>query len=735
MEINYLFELNTNDPEYNYKIAAFVVDKHIIEQQVENTFSEHERQEFRKAWSVERLEKFSESINSIDHVANIFGNTNSLFHRLTQETKYAGSAKYVNNINWPIYYSKELNKWCCQDASVKKDKDIIQYAREFLKNMIRCLKRQTIENFVSNGFLDINKYAEYLKKTNNMGKQYDRVWFHKYLSILYPEFFISVHSGDLKKSLISAMQIKADGDYYVKDEQIQKIVKYMSPEHRKYAYDAITSAIYGENAKFCEFEANIVKLSLKPEILNNFYNYEYGKKVSIDLDWFNNFPTDYLNEIKKQSLKFENRPTIFIVVDSNDNGLVGVFDKFDVNKLEAEWKIIFAGNKPNLPNDEKNWLIKNEENQMFFFKWYYPYYSCNRDFAEVIAEHIDEYEREYENLKGDNFAKLDMIRCFSANEIKNGIELFRNNNLSNNLMLLKIKSLEMCSKFIGVTWNNVLDFFLEQIGMRFNNKNLFVYQSFILSLKKKYEDYLFKKFSNYTFLKSICSYVGVDFDEDKEFITIHNGVNLGEISKNALNQKTLEKSPKSEYVEKIISDKTQKNDKTTRDFCVDKYTVLLNDQDDFIAFNEIMNSTLFDGKGDIPEEIGPRPVDIKEIEQGKEKHYIRHRDRAINALKSSNYCCEIDKTHQTFIKKNENIKYVECHHLVPMAYQRYFKDATLDTEPNIVALCSNCHRLLHYGKDSKILLEKLYKARITMLKRAGIDISFSELLKMYDLEE
>ena len=23
MEINYLFELNTNDPEYNYKIAAF----------------------------------------------------------------------------------------------------------------------------------------------------------------------------------------------------------------------------------------------------------------------------------------------------------------------------------------------------------------------------------------------------------------------------------------------------------------------------------------------------------------------------------------------------------------------------------------------------------------------------------------------------------------------------------------------------------------------------------------
>ncbi len=77
----------------------------------------------------------------------------------------------------------------------------------------------------------------------------------------------------------------------------------------------------------------------------------------------------------------------------------------------------------------------------------------------------------------------------------------------------------------------------------------------------------------------------------------------------------------------------------------------------------------------------------------------------------------------------------ECHHLVPMAYQRYFKDATLDTEPNIVALCSNCHRLLHYGKDSKILLEKLYKARITMLKRAGIDISFSELLKMYDLEE
>lgn len=52
-------------------------------------------------------------------------------------------------------------------------------------------------------------------------------------------------------------------------------------------------------------------------------------------------------------------------------------------------------------------------------------------------------------------------------------------------------------------------------------------------------------------------------------------------------------------------------------------------------------------------------------------------------------------------------------------------------ENNIVSLCSNCHNKLHYGKDIKDDLYKLYKERENLLKDAGIYISFEELLNLY----
>ena len=119
------------------------------------------------------------------------------------------------------------------------------------------------------------------------------------------------------------------------------------------------------------------------------------------------------------------------------------------------------------------------------------------------------------------------------------------------------------------------------------------------------------------------------------------------------------------------------------------------------------------------------PSVINKIEVQK-----RSRSTAMNALKHAKFMCEIDETHPSFIRRNMNINYVEPHHLVPLEYSDQF-DISLDVEENIVSLCSNCHNLLHYGKDFEPLLLKLYEERKELLSHVGIAISYEELVEMY----
>lgn len=114
------------------------------------------------------------------------------------------------------------------------------------------------------------------------------------------------------------------------------------------------------------------------------------------------------------------------------------------------------------------------------------------------------------------------------------------------------------------------------------------------------------------------------------------------------------------------------------------------------------------------------------------KAYPRDRNTAMNALAHAQYLCEVDSSHPVFIRRNMNINYTEPHHLVPMAYSGLF-EVSLDVEENIISLCSNCHNQLHYGRDLKDILRKLYEERISYLKQVGIDISFKQLLQMYNI--
>lgn len=112
--------------------------------------------------------------------------------------------------------------------------------------------------------------------------------------------------------------------------------------------------------------------------------------------------------------------------------------------------------------------------------------------------------------------------------------------------------------------------------------------------------------------------------------------------------------------------------------------------------------------------------------------YSRDSKVGLNALKLAYFKCELDSKHETFVSNSTSRNYVEAHHLIPIKY--YYSDEfqfSIDNEANIVALCPNCHRLLHFGqlKDKVGLLKKLYDKREQDLKKAGILITFDTLKK------
>ncbi|MED5121606.1 DUF3578 domain-containing protein [Priestia megaterium] len=134
----------------------------------------------------------------------------------------------------------------------------------------------------------------------------------------------------------------------------------------------------------------------------------------------------------------------------------------------------------------------------------------------------------------------------------------------------------------------------------------------------------------------------------------------------------------------------------------------------------------------VEEEKKDRPEPI--VNKGGKKQWIRNAAKASKALMLSNYTCEIDSSHETFISKSTNMPYVESHHLIPMGKQGEFQ-YDLDQLANLISLCPLCHRLIHLGTDvdKEKLLRKLYDQRKERLENIGIEINFSELKRVYGI--
>lgn len=112
--------------------------------------------------------------------------------------------------------------------------------------------------------------------------------------------------------------------------------------------------------------------------------------------------------------------------------------------------------------------------------------------------------------------------------------------------------------------------------------------------------------------------------------------------------------------------------------------------------------------------------------------FQRNPNIAASALRQADFKCEIDAGHKTFISNAKGKHYVEAHHLIPFGNQGGFK-FSLDVTANIIALCPNCHRLLHHGRkaDKAKDISALFAQRKDRLVEKQLKISEAELMKLY----
>jgi Predicted restriction endonuclease len=110
-----------------------------------------------------------------------------------------------------------------------------------------------------------------------------------------------------------------------------------------------------------------------------------------------------------------------------------------------------------------------------------------------------------------------------------------------------------------------------------------------------------------------------------------------------------------------------------------------------------------------------------------------NRDRIIvkQVIKADGFQCEISKSHTTFISRCNDEPYLEGYHLIPISRQDRF-DKSLDVYANIIGLCPNCHRQLHFGRllEVREILKGLYDLRVNRLAASGLVISKDEFLTL-----
>lgn len=183
----------------------------------------------------------------------------------------------------------------------------------------------------------------------------------------------------------------------------------------------------------------------------------------------------------------------------------------------------------------------------------------------------------------------------------------------------------------------------------------------------------------------------------------------------------MEKDPKRMYssaVSNYIKFKAYKNEQL---YLIEESSYIYSIESEIAVDNNGINHS---------EDIKPKPP--APLKEHSTQIYQRDRSVAVEAIRSSQYLCQIDRNHFSFKSQTTNENYVEAHHIIPISTQALF-NYSIDCVPNIASLCPVCHRQIHFGykSDKKKMLEILWDKKQEDISKAGIDIRLKEVVEMY----
>ncbi len=106
------------------------------------------------------------------------------------------------------------------------------------------------------------------------------------------------------------------------------------------------------------------------------------------------------------------------------------------------------------------------------------------------------------------------------------------------------------------------------------------------------------------------------------------------------------------------------------------------------------------------------------------------------AILKADYMCENNLSHTTFTSESTGKPFMEAHHLIPVPNQKEFWEkykVNIDCLENLVSLCPNCHRSIHYAcQTEKIsLIKRLYKIKKSDFDSIDLAITENELVELY----
>jgi len=132
-------------------------------------------------------------------------------------------------------------------------------------------------------------------------------------------------------------------------------------------------------------------------------------------------------------------------------------------------------------------------------------------------------------------------------------------------------------------------------------------------------------------------------------------------------------------------------------------------------------------------------IEIEKYDERKDAYILNNKQKLKKnpnyrdlILYESGYRCSLCNKDITF-KTNNDIMYFEAHHLIPCNFNMQTKfEKKLDAPSNMYCLCPECHRKIHFIKDTEIspLLERLYKMRQKIYQK-NYNLDFNKLITIY----